>query len=129
MIDAKEVSAAHRARYFWGNLPGMNRSVRASQSCVNLVPMAVASSTKWESGAKGCRKGQTSVSSSSPGMHGSEGPLSIVGTGQNGDGLTNGTLCDGTPQKPRVVAPVKETGPVLAAYAVGSGMEPPSMSL
>ncbi|XP_030921485.1 LOW QUALITY PROTEIN: DNA (cytosine-5)-methyltransferase 3A, partial [Geospiza fortis] len=24
MIDAKEVSAAHRARYFWGNLPGMN---------------------------------------------------------------------------------------------------------
>lgn len=29
MIDAKEVSAAHRARYFWGNLPGMNRSVRA----------------------------------------------------------------------------------------------------
>ena len=29
MIDAKEVSAAHRARYFWGNLPGMNRWVRA----------------------------------------------------------------------------------------------------
>uniref|UniRef100_A0A671Z304 DNA (cytosine-5-)-methyltransferase n=1 Tax=Sparus aurata TaxID=8175 RepID=A0A671Z304_SPAAU len=27
MIDAKEVSAAHRARYFWGNLPGMNRFV------------------------------------------------------------------------------------------------------
>lgn len=26
MIDAIEVSAAHRARYFWGNLPGMNRS-------------------------------------------------------------------------------------------------------
>ncbi|KAM8847283.1 DNA (cytosine-5-)-methyltransferase 3 alpha a isoform 4-T4 [Synchiropus picturatus] len=25
MIDAKEVSAAHRARYFWGNLPGMSR--------------------------------------------------------------------------------------------------------
>ncbi|XP_077345235.1 DNA (cytosine-5)-methyltransferase 3A isoform X2 [Lithobates pipiens] len=25
MIDAREVSAAHRARYFWGNLPGMNR--------------------------------------------------------------------------------------------------------
>ncbi|XP_032810496.2 DNA (cytosine-5)-methyltransferase 3A-like [Petromyzon marinus] len=25
MIDAKEVSPAHRARYFWGNLPGMNR--------------------------------------------------------------------------------------------------------
>ncbi|KAM8953350.1 DNA (cytosine-5)-methyltransferase 3A-like [Pelodytes ibericus] len=29
MIDAREVSAAHRARYFWGNLPGMNRLVRA----------------------------------------------------------------------------------------------------
>ncbi|XP_041105731.1 DNA (cytosine-5)-methyltransferase 3A-like isoform X5 [Polyodon spathula] len=28
MIDAKDVSAAHRARYFWGNLPGMNRLVR-----------------------------------------------------------------------------------------------------
>ncbi|KAM8953322.1 DNA (cytosine-5)-methyltransferase 3A [Pelodytes ibericus] len=25
MIDAMEVSAARRARYFWGNLPGMNR--------------------------------------------------------------------------------------------------------
>ncbi|XP_029329858.1 DNA (cytosine-5)-methyltransferase 3B isoform X4 [Mus caroli] len=25
MIDAIKVSAAHRARYFWGNLPGMNR--------------------------------------------------------------------------------------------------------
>lgn len=29
MIDAKEVSAAHRARYFWGNLPGMNRPLVA----------------------------------------------------------------------------------------------------
>lgn len=27
MIDAVKVSAAHRARYFWGNLPGMNRFV------------------------------------------------------------------------------------------------------
>uniref|UniRef100_A0A8D0HJH5 DNA (cytosine-5-)-methyltransferase n=1 Tax=Sphenodon punctatus TaxID=8508 RepID=A0A8D0HJH5_SPHPU len=25
MVDAIKVSAAHRARYFWGNLPGMNR--------------------------------------------------------------------------------------------------------
>ncbi|XP_061591520.1 DNA (cytosine-5)-methyltransferase 3B-like isoform X2 [Cololabis saira] len=30
MIDAIEVSAAHRARYFWGNLPGMNRRLCAS---------------------------------------------------------------------------------------------------
>uniref|UniRef100_A0A8C8J3T3 DNA (cytosine-5-)-methyltransferase n=1 Tax=Oncorhynchus tshawytscha TaxID=74940 RepID=A0A8C8J3T3_ONCTS len=30
MIDAIEVSAAHRARYFWGNLPGMNRPRCAS---------------------------------------------------------------------------------------------------
>uniref|UniRef100_A0A2K5QV71 DNA (cytosine-5)-methyltransferase 3B n=1 Tax=Cebus imitator TaxID=2715852 RepID=A0A2K5QV71_CEBIM len=29
MIDAIKVSAAHRARYFWGNLPGMNRPVIA----------------------------------------------------------------------------------------------------
>nr|XP_014350916.1 PREDICTED: DNA (cytosine-5)-methyltransferase 3B [Latimeria chalumnae] len=32
MIDAIEVSAAHRARYFWGNLPGMNRPLTASQT-------------------------------------------------------------------------------------------------
>lgn len=30
MIDAKEVSAAHRARYFWGNLPGMSRWYKLS---------------------------------------------------------------------------------------------------
>ncbi|KAJ3589381.1 hypothetical protein NHX12_010226 [Muraenolepis orangiensis] len=30
MIDAIEVSAAHRARYFWGNLPCMNRPLCAS---------------------------------------------------------------------------------------------------
>ncbi|XP_019395040.1 PREDICTED: DNA (cytosine-5)-methyltransferase 3B isoform X3 [Crocodylus porosus] len=32
MIDAVKVSAAHRARYFWGNLPGMNRPVVASRT-------------------------------------------------------------------------------------------------
>ncbi|XP_032073212.1 DNA (cytosine-5)-methyltransferase 3B [Thamnophis elegans] len=31
MIDAVKVSAAHRARYFWGNLPGMNRPVVPSK--------------------------------------------------------------------------------------------------
>lgn len=25
VVDAKEISPAHRARYFWGNIPGMNR--------------------------------------------------------------------------------------------------------
>lgn len=25
LIDAVKVTPAHRARYFWGNLPGMNR--------------------------------------------------------------------------------------------------------
>uniref|UniRef100_A0A8C2FFJ2 DNA (cytosine-5-)-methyltransferase n=1 Tax=Cyprinus carpio TaxID=7962 RepID=A0A8C2FFJ2_CYPCA len=30
MIDAVKVSPAHRARYFWGNLPGMNRPLAAS---------------------------------------------------------------------------------------------------
>ncbi|XP_056319640.1 DNA (cytosine-5-)-methyltransferase 3 beta, duplicate a isoform X2 [Danio aesculapii] len=30
MIDAVKVSPAHRARYFWGNLPGMNRPVATS---------------------------------------------------------------------------------------------------
>uniref|UniRef100_A0A8D2D448 DNA (cytosine-5-)-methyltransferase n=1 Tax=Sciurus vulgaris TaxID=55149 RepID=A0A8D2D448_SCIVU len=32
MIDAIKVSAAHRAPYFWGNLPGMNRPVIASKN-------------------------------------------------------------------------------------------------
>lgn len=30
MIDARDVSAAHRARYFWGNLPGMNRPLAST---------------------------------------------------------------------------------------------------
>ncbi|CAH2245411.1 DNA (cytosine-5)-methyltransferase 3A isoform X1 [Pelobates cultripes] len=30
MFDAQEVSAAHRNRYFWGNLPGMNRPLVAT---------------------------------------------------------------------------------------------------
>ena len=30
IVDAKDISAAHRARYFWGNLPGMNRYVYTS---------------------------------------------------------------------------------------------------
>ncbi|XP_041828369.1 DNA (cytosine-5)-methyltransferase 3A isoform X4 [Melanotaenia boesemani] len=36
MIDAKEVSAAHRARYFWGNLPGMNR--KGEEDTMRLQP-------------------------------------------------------------------------------------------
>ena len=27
VVDAKHISAKHKARYFWGNLPGMNRPV------------------------------------------------------------------------------------------------------
>lgn len=38
MIDAIEVSAAHRARYFWGNLPGMNRLERELNSERRLSP-------------------------------------------------------------------------------------------
>ncbi|XP_066558389.1 DNA (cytosine-5)-methyltransferase 3A isoform X2 [Amia ocellicauda] len=30
LIDAVRVSPAHRARYFWGNLPGMNRPIASS---------------------------------------------------------------------------------------------------
>lgn len=32
LIDAVRVSPAHRARYFWGNLPGMNRYIINTQS-------------------------------------------------------------------------------------------------
>ncbi|MCI4387481.1 hypothetical protein PGIGA_G00074640 [Pangasianodon gigas] len=32
LVDAVKVSPAHRARYFWGNLPGMNRPIIASQN-------------------------------------------------------------------------------------------------
>ncbi|XP_078069152.1 DNA (cytosine-5-)-methyltransferase 3 alpha a isoform X6 [Mustelus asterias] len=41
MIDAKEVSAAHRARYFWGNLPGMNR-------CCQTTPLVAMYNDKLE---------------------------------------------------------------------------------
>uniref|UniRef100_A0A8C7FLN1 DNA (cytosine-5-)-methyltransferase n=1 Tax=Oncorhynchus kisutch TaxID=8019 RepID=A0A8C7FLN1_ONCKI len=43
LIDAVKVSPAHRARYFWGNLPGMNRPLATSlddkvnlQDCLEL---------------------------------------------------------------------------------------------
>ncbi|XP_019746219.1 DNA (cytosine-5)-methyltransferase 3B-like [Hippocampus comes] len=32
LVDAVKVSPAHRARYFWGNIPGMSRPIAASQS-------------------------------------------------------------------------------------------------
>ncbi|XP_047435924.1 uncharacterized protein LOC125005034 isoform X2 [Mugil cephalus] len=32
LVDAVKVSPAHRARYFWGNIPGMSRPIIASQS-------------------------------------------------------------------------------------------------
>ncbi|XP_037102125.1 DNA (cytosine-5)-methyltransferase 3C-like isoform X1 [Syngnathus acus] len=32
LVDAVRVSPAHRARYFWGNIPGMSRPITASQS-------------------------------------------------------------------------------------------------
>lgn len=28
VVSAKDISAQHRTRFFWGNLPGMNRSLR-----------------------------------------------------------------------------------------------------
>nr|XP_020464858.1 uncharacterized protein LOC109965298 [Monopterus albus] len=32
LVDAVKVSPAHRARYFWGNIPGMSRPIIASQN-------------------------------------------------------------------------------------------------
>uniref|UniRef100_A0A9R1SF59 DNA (cytosine-5-)-methyltransferase n=2 Tax=Cyprinus carpio TaxID=7962 RepID=A0A9R1SF59_CYPCA len=32
LVNAVKVSPAHRARYFWGNIPGMNRPIIASQN-------------------------------------------------------------------------------------------------
>ncbi|XP_074498757.1 uncharacterized protein LOC141772022 isoform X2 [Sebastes fasciatus] len=32
LVDAVRVSPAHRARYFWGNIPGMSRPITASQN-------------------------------------------------------------------------------------------------
>uniref|UniRef100_A0A672HQU9 Uncharacterized protein n=1 Tax=Salarias fasciatus TaxID=181472 RepID=A0A672HQU9_SALFA len=32
LVDAITVSPAHRARYFWGNIPGMSRPIIASQN-------------------------------------------------------------------------------------------------
>uniref|UniRef100_A0A8D3DSP6 DNA (cytosine-5-)-methyltransferase n=1 Tax=Scophthalmus maximus TaxID=52904 RepID=A0A8D3DSP6_SCOMX len=46
LIDAVKVSPAHRARYFWGNLPGMNRPLATSlddkvslQDCLEIGRM------------------------------------------------------------------------------------------
>lgn len=39
MIDAKEVSAAHRARYFWGNLPGMSRWYEHTHTRIHAIAM------------------------------------------------------------------------------------------
>ncbi|XP_042665308.1 DNA (cytosine-5)-methyltransferase 3B [Centrocercus urophasianus] len=36
MIDAIKISAAHRARYFWGNLPGMNRIFGFPLHCTDV---------------------------------------------------------------------------------------------
>ncbi|KAL6458865.1 hypothetical protein MHYP_G00323370 [Metynnis hypsauchen] len=47
LIDAVKVSPAHRARYFWGNLPGMNRPLATSltdkldlQDCLEIGRLA-----------------------------------------------------------------------------------------
>lgn len=53
MIDAKEVSAAHRARYFWGNLPGMNRLVREPGSGVAAGRCLQAAQAKEEEVTEG----------------------------------------------------------------------------
>lgn len=37
LIDAVRVSPAHRARYFWGNLPGMNRYAPMQNHFFSLV--------------------------------------------------------------------------------------------
>lgn len=37
VVDAKEISPAHRARYFWGNLPGMNRWILTTSYRNNYV--------------------------------------------------------------------------------------------
>ncbi|KFP03979.1 DNA (cytosine-5)-methyltransferase 3B, partial [Calypte anna] len=36
MVDAIKISAAHRARYFWGNLPGMNRIFGFPLHCTDV---------------------------------------------------------------------------------------------
>lgn len=53
VVDARDISPAHRARYFWGNLPGMNRPTIALpsdrltlQSCLEPNCFRVAQFTK-----------------------------------------------------------------------------------
>lgn len=41
VVDAREISAAHRARYFWGNIPGMNRCTSLSLSPFSLFSLFV----------------------------------------------------------------------------------------
>lgn len=49
LIDAVKVSPAHRARCFWGNLPGMNRCViMLLRHCVYVNASAIVSFGKMD---------------------------------------------------------------------------------
>lgn len=143
MIDAKEVSAAHRARYFWGNLPGMNRLVRVPWSratAASLWWLPACHPARWwgwggwqplvrhrEGGCcQGLRKGPVAWVLPWPGC-GSGGPLTPVGAGREW-GAHKVALGDSTPLKPRAVAPTE--GPLsLLPRAGGVAWSCPPLSL
>ncbi|XP_029282589.1 LOW QUALITY PROTEIN: DNA (cytosine-5)-methyltransferase 3C-like [Cottoperca gobio] len=77
LIDAVKVSPAHRARYFWGNLPGMNRPLATSlddkvglQDCLEIGRLA-----KFE-------KVRTITTKSNSIRQGKMGPLPVTMNGK-----------------------------------------------
>ncbi|XP_042347761.1 DNA (cytosine-5-)-methyltransferase 3 beta, duplicate a [Plectropomus leopardus] len=77
LIDAVKVSPAHRARYFWGNVPGMNRPLASSlddkvglQDCLELGRVA-----KFE-------KVRTITTKSNSIRQGKSGPLPVTMNGK-----------------------------------------------
>ncbi|XP_034028908.1 DNA (cytosine-5-)-methyltransferase 3 beta, duplicate a [Thalassophryne amazonica] len=78
LIDAIKVSPAHRARYFWGNIPGMNRPLATSfddkvslQDCLEVGRMA-----KFE-------KVRTITTKSNSIRQGKMGPLPVLMNGKD----------------------------------------------
>lgn len=97
MIDAKEVSAAHRARYFWGNLPGMNRLVGAPQGCGAGVSGEPGAGTAWGGHCEVLWDGADSWVPPQP-APGSGGSLTPVVLGESRESSRSGAGCQRTPK-------------------------------
>ena len=69
VVDAVDISPAHRARYFWGNAPGMTRSVLAPSRHV-VVALGNFSSNLQRMRSKSCSGKRFQVAEELPGITG-----------------------------------------------------------